>query len=59
LVGAATVPFTPAVLSSVNAWYDANDSSTITGSAPVTVWNDKSGNQHTATRTAGTLTLCW
>ena len=40
-----------------NVWFDANDTATLTGSSPVTAWNDKSGNQRTATRTAGTLTL--
>ena len=35
------------------AWFDAKDAGTITGSNPVTQWNDKSGNNRHATKTAG------
>ena len=42
---------------SLEVWFDASDITTITGSSPMTAWSDKSGNGHTATRTAGTLTL--
>ena len=51
-VGVVPIPLNPAIISSMNVWFDANDSSTTN-----TNWSDKSGNGHTATRTAGTLTL--
>ena len=55
--------WTPAEISNA-AWWDASDTSTITGSPTVTAWNDKSGNNNhftavsdpqTDTRTIGGL----
>ena len=47
LEGASPIPGLSPV-----AWFDAKDASTITGSAPITAWNDKSGNNRHATKTA-------
>ena len=57
----------PSNYAGLQIWFDANDSSTLWqdagGTSPagpgtaVERWDDKSGNGHTATRTAGTLSL--
>ena len=56
--------FSPLSLPNLKAWYDASDTSTITGGAAVSQWNDKSPNgyhlsQATATKkpSSGTRTL--
>ncbi len=36
--------FLPTDISGLAAWYDAGDAASITGTTPVTQWNDKSGN---------------
>lgn len=45
--------WTPASLASIQGWYDASDTSTITGGATVTQWNDKSGHGNNATQPTG------
>lgn len=42
--------FLPSKLSNLQAWYDADDSDTITTSTGVSQWNDKSGNDYHATQ---------
>jgi hypothetical protein len=37
-------PFSPLSLPNLKAWYDASDTSSITGGSQVSQWNDKSGN---------------
>ena len=56
--------FTPLSLPNLKAWYDASDTSTITGGSAVSQWNDKSANgfnlsQSTSTKkpSSGTRTL--
>jgi hypothetical protein len=44
LLPAFSTNFTPKSLAGMQLWLDAADSSTITGTSPVTAWNDKSGN---------------
>jgi hypothetical protein len=39
----AVVPFLPTQIAGCQLWLDAADSSTITGTSPVTAWRDKSG----------------
>ena len=41
--------FVPTQISNIALWLDASDSSSITGSSPVTAWNDKSGLSKNAT----------
>jgi len=41
--------FVPTQISNIALWLDASDSSTITGSSPVTSWSDKSGLSKNAT----------
>lgn len=41
--------FVPTQISNLALWLDASDSSSITGSSPVTAWNDKSGLGNNAT----------
>lgn len=48
--------FSPTQISGCLLWLDARDSSSITGTSPVTSWRDKSGNGNNATA-AGTPTL--
>ena len=48
--------FSPVDIPGLQLWLDAADSSTVTGTSPVTAWNDKSGNGNNATAT-GTPTL--
>lgn len=46
--------FLPTDISGLAAWYDAADAASITGAAPVTQWNDKSGNgRHLSHATLG------
>jgi hypothetical protein len=49
------IPFNPADIANLKAWYDASDTATITVSGTaVTQWNDKSGNAYNVTQgTAG------
>ena len=50
----SVVPFLPTQISGCQLWLDAADSSTITGTSPVTAWADKSGNgNHATTISAG------
>jgi hypothetical protein len=47
----STEPFLPDDLSSIKAWYDASDDTTIVSSGGlVSQWNDKSGNDHHLTQ---------
>lgn len=46
-------PFNPLDIDGLQVWMDAADSTTITGSSPVTQWNDKSGNGYNFTASAG------
>ena len=41
--------FRPTDISTCSLWLDAADASTITGTSPVTLWSDKSGNGYNAT----------
>ena len=50
---APTVTLNPRSFGSLYMWYDGADASTITGSAPMTQWNDKSGNGNNLTTSAG------
>jgi len=45
--------FSPLYIDGLQLWMDAADSTTITGSSPVTQWNDKSGNGYNFTASAG------
>lgn len=48
-------PFAPTDVAGIVAWYDANDSNTLSLSgSTVTQWNDKSGNGYNLTRGNGT-----
>jgi len=49
----AVVPFLPTQIAGCQLWLDAADSSTITGTSPVTAWADKSGNGNNATPISG------
>jgi len=50
---ATITPFDPRILGNLYMWYDGADTTTITGSAPMTQWNDKSGNGNNLTTSAG------
>lgn len=54
--GTTTTLWDPSQLSGLDAWYDADDASTLTlsGSA-VSQWNDKSGNNHHASQSTQAL----
>jgi hypothetical protein len=52
-----TTPFDPRIITGIFGWYDGADSSTLTGNAPVTQWNDKSGNGYNLTSTSGPVRL--
>ena len=45
--------FTPTSIGGCVLWLDAADSSTVTGTAPITAWTDKSGAGRTVTITSG------
>lgn len=45
--------FTPTSIGACVLWLDAADSSTVTGTAPITAWTDKSGAGRTVTITSG------
>ena len=45
--------FSPRQISGLGLWLDAADSSTVTGTSPITAWNDKSGAGRTVTITSG------
>ena len=45
--------FNPLSVAGIALWLDAADSSTVTGTAPITGWTDKSGNGRTVTITSG------
>ena len=45
--------FSPTQFPGCALWLDAADSSTVTGTAPITGWTDKSGNARTVTITSG------
>jgi len=57
--GVSSLPapaWTPDQLTSLEAWYDADDATTITeSSGSVSQWDDKSGNAGHATQSSGTL----
>jgi hypothetical protein len=46
-------PFTPLSIPGAILWLDGGDSSTITGTSPVTAWRDKSGNRNNASGSGG------
>lgn len=48
-----TTPFDPRIISGIFGWYDGADSTTISGAAPMTQWNDKSGNGYDLTSGTG------
>ena len=50
-------PFRPVDIPGCSLWLDAADSSTITGTSPVTAWNDKSGNGLNAAATGTSITI--
>lgn len=52
----STPLFVPTSLSNCQLWLDAADSATVTGTSPVTAWNDKSGNGRNLTVGSGTTT---
>ena len=45
--------FSPKTAGTCALWLDAADSSTITGSSPITAWTDKSGNNNTVSIVSG------
>jgi hypothetical protein len=45
--------FSPRQISGLGLWLDAADSSTVTGTSPITAWTDKSGAGRTVTITSG------
>ena len=45
--------FSPRQISGCSLWLDAADSSTVTGTSPITAWTDKSGAGRTVTITSG------
>ena len=45
--------FSPRQISGLGLWLDAADSSTVTGTSPITAWTDKSGTGRTVTITSG------
>ena len=45
--------FSPRQIPGLGLWLDAADSSTVTGTTPITGWTDKSGNGRTVTITSG------
>jgi hypothetical protein len=45
--------FTPKSIAGCALWLDAADSSTVTGTSPITAWTDKSGAGRTVTITSG------
>ena len=47
------VAFSPRQISGCSLWLDAADSSTVTGTSPITAWTDKSGAGRTVTITSG------
>ena len=49
--------FVPTQISGCQLWLDAADSTTLTGTSPVTQWRDKSGNARNTTSYAGTPAL--
>ena len=55
-LSSSSAAFLPSSLSNLSAWFDAADSSTITGTTTVTQWNDKSGNGRNATNSSSTIT---
>jgi hypothetical protein len=48
-----TVDWDPRFVGNITMWYDGADSTTMTGSAPITQWNDKSGNGNHLTVAVG------
>jgi hypothetical protein len=52
----ATPLFTPRLLDNCALWFDAADTSTITGSSPVTAWVNKGSISASASTTSGTTT---
>jgi hypothetical protein len=49
--------FTPKSVAGMQLWLDAADSSTITGTSPITAWNDKSGNGNNGTASGSPVLL--
>ena len=49
--------FVPTTAGNCQLWLDAADSTTLTGTSPVTQWRDKSGNARNTTSYAGTPAL--
>jgi hypothetical protein len=47
------VAFSPRQIGGCLLWLDGADSSTVTGTSPITAWTDKSGNGRTVTITSG------
>ena len=45
--------FSPRQITGLGLWLDAADSSTVTGTSPITAWTDKSGAGRTVTITSG------
>ena len=45
--------FSPRQVGGLGLWLDGADSSTVTGTSPITAWTDKSGNGRTVTITSG------
>jgi hypothetical protein len=50
-------PFVPNSVTGCQLWLDAADSTSLTGTSPVTQWRDKSGNARNTTSYAGTPAL--
>jgi hypothetical protein len=64
IIASSRISFSPASLPNLKAWYDAADTSSITGGSQVSQWNDLSGNgfhltQSTSSKrpSSGTRTL--
>lgn len=51
------LPLDPRRISGCALWLDAADSTTLTGSSPVTAWRDKSGNGNNTTSYTGSPTV--
>ena len=54
-----TTAFTPTSIAGCQLWLDGADSTTLTGTSPVTQWTDKSGNARTMTSVVGSGVLTY
>jgi hypothetical protein len=54
IIASSMASFSPLSLPNLKAWYDAADTSSITGGSAVSQWNDKSGNGYHLTQSTST-----